>query len=122
MPRETRTAAEARRSTNTAEPAAVAGVPDARPIRLETVRLGDRVLRLTSPRDVAVRVEEGVLVAEIEELELVSYAPSGAELRDSLTEDLFMLWDDYAQAPDEDLTRDAIELKQAVRAFLQGAE
>jgi hypothetical protein len=95
---------------------------DLAPLRLATLRLGDRSLTLAEPREIDARIEEDSLLAEIDELQLLSHGRSREELYESLTEDLFLLWDEYAQAPDDTLTDDAKALKHAVRKFLQEAE
>ncbi|MCX7111417.1 MAG: hypothetical protein NTX45_15075 [Proteobacteria bacterium] len=52
-----------------------------------------------------------LLMVTDEDLGLHVYAPTRSQLADDLTAELFFLWDEYAQEPDENLTPKAQLLK-----------
>ena len=66
------------------------------------------------------RVDGGYAIV-FEPFEEVGYAETVAECLRSFIDDCFWVWDDYAQAPDNDLTADAQALKRVALAMLEEA-
>jgi len=65
-----------------------------------------------------VRVEEGMVVLSVEELHLFATGDTVEEAAADLAEQIVWVWDTYGRRPDDELTAEAREFKQAVRSVL----
>ena len=62
---------------------------------------------------------DGQLCLSHQELNLFVYGYSWGECNDQIHEELAMLWEEYALAPDEELTEDAIALKEKLLRMVE---
>ena len=76
---------------------------------------GTNVFHLRAPIQVDVAEEDGTWHYESTSLGIVAAGSSQEDALGSFTEDFGVLWEEIAQAPDTDLTDDAIRLKYALR-------
>jgi hypothetical protein len=71
---------------------------------------------------VDISTEDGVWTCESAPLGILAFGASEDRALRSFAEDFAALWDHIAQAPDEELTRDAIRLKQALRDAVESVD
>lgn len=95
---------------------------DLSPMTFERLEYQDRALEFLEPLTLVPALdEESSQYYELrdETLDLFVYAPSREQLADELAEQLFMLWDEFAQAPPDHLTlaaqRVRLELLDRIR-------
>ncbi len=63
----------------------------------------------------------GYMIAHEPTLDMHLLGRTIAEIRNEAIEELFFLWHHYAHAPSKKLSKDAIELKAAIRARISKA-
>jgi hypothetical protein len=83
---------------------------------------GGNVFHLRTPIQVEVAVENGLWHLESTTLGIVAAGPSREDALRSFTEDFAVLWEEIAQAPDGELTDDAIRLKYALRNIVESVD
>lgn len=64
----------------------------------------------------------GLLCAEDNELNISVFASTREELLNELQQQIFMLWDSYAQAPDNVLTQQALDLKHRLLERMEDSD
>jgi len=95
---------------------------DTRPYRTDHLTWGNRLFRLAHEIACSVAVEDHLIVVQYEPLGIRAYAPTReAAIRD-FAEEFAFLWDDYAHARDEELTRRAVGLKRHLRELVREVE
>ena len=92
--------------------------PDLRPYRPMEVSWGGRRLVLRHEIACGVSREDDLHIVEYEPLGIRAYADSREAAIASFNEEFVVLWDEYASAPDEALSRDAIGLKQRLNELV----
>ena len=97
-------------------------IVDVSPRRVEQVTYEGRTLRLSRPVVVRPMVIEDAVTLELPELGILSYGENSEEALESFTDDLFWVWDEYAQARDGELAPDALALKEHARELLREVE
>lgn len=83
---------------------------------------GGNIFHLRTPIRVEVAVEDGLWHCESTTLGIVAAGQSQEDAFRSFTEDFAVLWEEIAQAPDEELTDDAIRLKHALRNIVESVD
>ncbi|MBK6928338.1 MAG: hypothetical protein IPH15_12620 [Comamonadaceae bacterium] len=98
---------------------------DLSPLEIATVRHGALHLRVTPALSFEPTLDEGKQLLCIDDafagLDVCVFAPTREALLGELHEHLAMLWQEYAQAGDEDLDPVALQLKQALLARMSEA-
>lgn len=79
-------------------------------------RSDQRRLRFIRPLQALKTKEDGLVVIRIPELGVHEYGETVEEALQALNDELLFLWEEYAQAPDETLTLDAMRLKERLRS------
>lgn len=77
------------------------------------------MLRFKKPLMLDNEMIDGKLYLSHEEIGLQSCGRSWGECDDQIREELAMLWEDYALAPDKELTKDAIALKEKLLGMVE---
>jgi len=88
------------------------------PIPLKTVHWEMNTLTLREPVMLRPFYSNGNWNIENEDLGIMVVAPSLDQCLLDFQEEFFILWTEYAQAPDETLTEDAKDLKHRIRALV----
>jgi hypothetical protein len=83
---------------------------------------GGNIFHLRTPIQIEVAEEDGMWHCESASLGIVAAGSSQQDALRSFTEDFGVLWDEIAQAPDADLTDDAIRLKYALRNIVESVD
>ncbi len=95
---------------------------DLSPMTFSVVEHSGRVLKLNPPLILEPDLDEDtqqLLIISDSELDLYVYAQTREVLADDLIAELFLLWDEYAQADDGELTDVALKLKAKLRVRMQ---
>lgn len=96
--------------------------PDLRPFRPRDIRWGDRTLMLHHEIACDVSIEDDLYVVQYEPLGIRAYADSREDAVAAFNEEFILLWDEYASAPEERLTPDAIRLKRLLVELVTGQD
>jgi hypothetical protein len=83
---------------------------------------GANIFHLRTPIQVEVAEEDGLWHCESASLGIVAAGPSREDALRSFIEDFAVLWEEIAQAPDAELTGDAIRLKYALRDIVESVD
>ena len=94
--------------------------PDLRPYRPDEICWRGRTLRLRQQLVCNISREDGLVVIHNEPLGIRAYAESREFAIRDFAEEFMALWEEYASAPDEELTPDAIAVKQRLLALVDG--
>jgi len=97
---------------------------DLSPMTFSSIEQEGRILQLIPPLVVEPNLDEEsqqLLVVSDAELDFHVYAQTRETLADDLTAELFLLWDEYAQAGDNELTDVALQLKRKLLIRMQEA-
>jgi hypothetical protein len=86
--------------------------PELRPYRASELSWGGRRIRLRHEIACGVSQEDGLYVIEYEPLAIRAYAQSREDAIRDFNEEFIVLWDQYANTPDQQLTADAVSLKR----------
>jgi hypothetical protein len=86
------------------------------------LRDGGKIFHLRTPIHVEVAEEDGMWQCESTSLGIVAAGPSQEDALRSFTEDFAVLWEEIAQAPDAELTDDAIRLKYALSNIVDSVD
>lgn len=92
---------------------------DTEPYVTSQVAGDDRLFILAQPITCPVTVEDHLLVLQYEPLGIRAYAATREEAVQDFGEEFAFRYDDYALAPDHELTRSAIELKRRLRELVK---
>ena len=74
----------------------------------------DRRFRFRHDVQVSESREGTVLLLECPEMDIIAYGESKKEAWDNFGENVKVCWDSYAQAPDVELSSDAVDLKRRI--------
>lgn len=85
---------------------------------ITTFSVGTRVYRFKEPLTLKRESVEGWLYLTHEDLGLFARGSSWSECDEIIREDLATLWEEYALAPDEELTAGATALKNKLLAMV----
>ena len=90
-------------------------------IRIYTIsfQVGDKILKFKKPLMLEGEKVECGLCLTHKELSLSACEKSWGECVDIIREELTMLWEEYALAPDDELTADAIALKNKLLEMVE---
>lgn len=83
---------------------------------------GGNIFHLRAPIQVQIAEEDGLWHCESASFGIFAAGLSKEAALRSFTEDFAVLWDQVAQAPDSELTDDAIHLKCALRNIVESAD
>jgi hypothetical protein len=86
------------------------------------LRDGGNTFHLRAPIQVDVAEEDGMWHCESASFGIFAAGPSQDDALRSFTEDFAVLWEEIAQAPDAELTGDAIRLKYALRDIVESVD
>lgn len=92
------------------------------PLRIKRILAGDRLFHLASPIEVDVRFEDGAWTHDYAPLHLFSCDTSRGGSLMAFKEQFTFAYDQYANAPDSELTLDAVALKQALAKLVSRVE
>lgn len=81
-------------------------------LSLQTVKSETRQLRFVRPLQALKTVEDGLIVIRVPELGVHEYGDTLEDALQAVNDEILFLWDEYAQAPNEALTLDAVRLKE----------
>jgi hypothetical protein len=87
-----------------------------------TFSVESRIFKFKEPLMLEQENVEGVLCLTHKELCLSACGESYSECESGIRDELALLWDDYALAPDDELTADAIALKNKLLAMAEEAK
>ncbi|MBU0609031.1 MAG: hypothetical protein KKI08_14185, partial [Armatimonadetes bacterium] len=93
---------------------------DESPLELAAIPLAAGALALPSPLSVPATFSDNLLSFEYEPLGIVAYGQTRDEAEAAFREELVWLWEEYADAPEEDLADDARRLKQQLHELVEG--
>jgi hypothetical protein len=88
---------------------------DLRPFRTEQISWQERSLKLKHEIACSVAKEDHFIVITYEPLNIRAYAVSRDEAIKDFNEEFILLWDEYAEADDRQLSADALLLKKALK-------
>jgi hypothetical protein len=91
-------------------------------IRLEDVLFADRAFRLNSPISLVLYENEGGWCCENIDFSSFTFGATAQEAVYSFCEDFAVLWDEIANAPNEDLAPDAQRLKVMLQSVVRAVE
>lgn len=83
---------------------------------------GRSTFHLRSPIQIEVAEEDGLWHCESASLGIIAAGSSQEDALRSFSEDFGVLWEEIAQAPDTDLTDDAIRLKYVLRNVVESVD
>jgi hypothetical protein len=83
---------------------------------------GRSIFHLRAPIHVAVAEEDGMWHCESALLGIIAAGSSQDDAVGSFNEDFGVLWEEIAQAPDTDLTDDAIRLKHVLQNIVESVD
>jgi hypothetical protein len=88
---------------------------------LHEIETGGQVFRLRRPIDVHVSLEDGLWINQSNDLSILAAGPSKAAALRSFCDDFAVLWEQIGSAADDDLTPDAVKVKQAFHGIVESA-
>lgn len=88
-------------------------------IRIYTIKVGDKIHKFKKPLLLEGEKVEGRLCLTHKELNLSACEKSWGECVDTIREELTILWEEYVLAPDDELTADAIALKNKLLEMVE---
>lgn len=83
---------------------------------------GSNIFHLRAPIQVEVAEEDGMWHCEAASFGIVAAGTSQEDALRSFMEDFGVLWEEIAQAPDAELTSEAIRLKSALRNIVESVD
>ena len=86
------------------------------------LRYGGNIFHLRAPIQVDVVEEDGMWHCESASFGIFAAGPSQEDALRSFTQDFGVLWEEIEQAPDAELTDDAILLKRALRNIVESVD
>lgn len=90
------------------------------PIRLMAIVTPKVTLQAVKPIDIVPIFKNGEVVLEMPEFSIIAAGPTEEDALKALQDDLAWLWLEYACTPDDQLSKDARELKRRLnQSFLQ---
>lgn len=95
---------------------------DTRPYRADTIIWGNEMFMLRNEIACSFKIENDYYVIEYGPLNLFVYGKTREEAIEGFREEIAMLWHAYAMENDDNLTRDAIELKQKILKLIEGVQ
>ena len=87
-----------------------------------TFSVGSRTYKFKKPLMLETEHREGGICLTHKDLTLSACGKSWGECDEIIREELAMLWEEYAMAPDKELSADAIILKNKLLAMVEGVE
>jgi hypothetical protein len=91
-------------------------------IKLADVPFGGRVFRLKSPIDLDLYEQDGSWCCENKDFSSLTFGGTAQEAVYSFCEDFAVLWNEIANAPNEDLAPDAQRLKVILQSLIRAVE
>jgi len=88
-------------------------------LHVQRVSAGNVNLRFIKPLIAIKTEEEGIVVIRVPELGIHEFGETFEEALSALNDTLAVLWEEYAEAADETLTQDALDLKERLRSIAQ---
>ena len=89
-------------------------IEDLRPYRPDEIVWGERIFFLHGQIACGIEIEEGLWIIEYEPLGIRASGGSHEDAIAEFSEEFAMLWDEYARTAEEELTEDAVALKQHI--------
>lgn len=80
------------------------------------------LFRLSEPVVIALYPENGIWICECEAIKSLVHGNTLGEAIETFCEDFAVLWDEIANAPDDNLAPDAQRLKAIVRSLVRAVE
>ena len=83
---------------------------------------GTRIIKFKTPLMLEKEIAGGLFFLIHKELNLSACEKSWGECEEDIREELAMLWEEYALAPDDELTPGAIVFKKKLLSMVEGAK
>jgi len=83
-------------------------------IKLPELRFDGTVFELIPPVELTLYREDGGWTCELSKFSIVAFGKTPEEAVRSFSEDLSVLWDEIAQAPDDTLSKEAVQVKRSL--------